>query len=1103
MIKKSTYVRCSIDVEYPTEPRDFALAKVIDIDEFAEIVNLEFMDLYGIRQYYAITETIKMPLSKVTHCRINIGAMVEYSSKIYYVKSCVLNKDEEIFYYYIYSYETEELVYVPETQIKASFCDSYISPLKQMTSFEFQNPTWYFGRSNVNETLRLIQNSVYGFEKLTGCKIQLMPHQLKTVMRCLADDRCRYMIADEVGTGKTIEAASIVKIYISDKCNKKIAFILPDALVEQWRTELAFKFRIFEGRNCNDNIIDLIPASKLYSVVESKYDFVIIDEVHRMIDSGVLYNKVLSISKAVDNILMLSATPIQSRKEEYHKLLTLIQPDKYENMSDEEFDRINSLHNSIMMDIHGVYSNLEEMRIELDENDNELSRDIEDLFEDISDNLEDIGDRIDDLRVSQIIKEADINSEDRGIQTFEKVIAYICETYQLEKSVIKNRRMFVTPSIEFKREIIDLSYSLEDDCNSTEYALNVRLSDWLGNIEKSPTDFKNTYKFIICSFFSSAAAFCTSLRSAIVDIPDDILELAEKFSREEKNVVNNIGDVLADPSDKYNRLVKIIDYIDQELFDKKVILFTDYTDTFELYKMALLSHFGEDSCCFFSTKMKSDELELNTYRFQTDESYTIMLSDKSGGEGRNFQNADAVIHIDIPWSANDLEQRIGRLGRVGRDIDKPVLSIVAYAENTLENDLFCFWNNGLKVFTKTQSGLEIIMNEIDGKIIEAVNSDYDKGLRDIVPEIIASVEKLEESVKRERNFDVAQFKYNVLNRQIENTLGKYNLRETELFLSSMRGWANLAGFKGNWVNEEHTIYRYTASSFSSKSAYNTFFVPPDMKKLIDDNMNQMQNRVRSMNGKSKAQTDISYIQGTFDRSIALKSDYIHFFAPGDEIYDSIVNNSLNSYKGKCSAIALNGPINWEGFVFSWVIAPDELVLLKNNVSVRKIEQYRQFIDCDVVQTVCTISEDANENNSIIVEAFKQLKGIPLAVLKDEVEHLGQRRVKKRFLGIENTNSISNIEMFKKVHPQEKWERIVKHCYEKSKSSMSTILKTKIKEKDLRDTIQVHKSENAVSALYYGEHSNASNEADYEYITASIIKPKIVLDSVCYVRMIKL
>ncbi len=127
MIKKSTYVRCSIDVEYPTEPRDFALAKVIDIDEFAEIVNLEFMDLYGIRQYYAITETIKMPLSKVTHCRINIGAMVEYSSKIYYVKSCVLNKDEEIFYYYIYSYETEELVYVPETQIKASFCDSYIT----------------------------------------------------------------------------------------------------------------------------------------------------------------------------------------------------------------------------------------------------------------------------------------------------------------------------------------------------------------------------------------------------------------------------------------------------------------------------------------------------------------------------------------------------------------------------------------------------------------------------------------------------------------------------------------------------------------------------------------------------------------------------------------------------------------------------------------------------------------------------------------------------------------------------------------------------------------------------------------------------------------
>ena len=69
--------------------------------------------------------------------------------------------------------------------------------------------------------------------------------------------------------------------------------------------------------------------------------------------------------------------------------------------------------------------------------------------------------------------------------------------------------------------------------------------------------------------------------------------------------------------------------------------------------------------------------------------------------------------------------------------------------------------------------------------------------------------------------------------------------------------------------------------------------------------------------------------------------------------------------------------------------------------------------------------------------------------------------------------------------------------------MSAILKTKIKEKDLRDTIQVHKSEHAVSALYYGEHSNASSEVDYECIAASITRPKIVLDSVCYVRMIKL
>lgn len=75
-----------------------------------------------------------------------------------------------------------------------------------------------------------------------------------------------------------------------------------------------------------------------------------------------------------------------------------------------------------------------------------------------------------------------------------------------------------------------------------------------------------------------------------------------------------------------------------------------------------------------------------------------MLSDESGGEGRNFQVADKVIHIDVPWSANVIEQRIGRLDRIGRQDNNAVTSIVVYAENSLEEQLYKFWNEGVQLF---------------------------------------------------------------------------------------------------------------------------------------------------------------------------------------------------------------------------------------------------------------------------------------------------------------------------------------------------------------------------------------------------------------------
>lgn len=142
------------------------------------------------------------------------GAIVLYRGQRHRILSGKLDKGTDLYWYHIYSLSEDIVTHVPETELMASFNDSYINPREQMASYEFQNPVWFFGRTVVNKAVKQIENSTYGFKNIAGCKIYLKPHQLKTVVRCLSGNTCRYMIADEVGMGKTIEAASVLKIYI-------------------------------------------------------------------------------------------------------------------------------------------------------------------------------------------------------------------------------------------------------------------------------------------------------------------------------------------------------------------------------------------------------------------------------------------------------------------------------------------------------------------------------------------------------------------------------------------------------------------------------------------------------------------------------------------------------------------------------------------------------------------------------------------------------------------------------------------------------------------------------------------------------------------------
>lgn len=1080
MIKCGMFVRCPIDNE--KYARDYAVGKIKSINEFSERAEVEFFDITGVGIFYPRPENKEYNLYNISHCKIRTGAIVSYKKRKYIVKASVMNKEDGLYYYYVQS-ETDDIEYLTESVLECSYNDGYVRPLEQLKQYEFQNPMWFLGRSIVSKTMHIINNSLYGFNEIAGCKISLKTHQLRTIMRCLQDGICRHMIADEVGMGKTIEALAILKVFLKDSHCSKVLIVVPDSLVEQWRTEMAYKFQIIEGEDINNNTISLLRMSDL-DKVNSAYDFVITDEVHKYLQNNKQYQLLLRLSKNAKNILMLSATPVQRRKNEYKKLLQLIQPSKYEMMSDDKFEELLELQGDIVRRVHEVLEDLDSYLEEIEDSNNEHTEETEEVFDDIIDDLKKIYKLINDDTFKKLCSKIEYSTEDFGIERIQAVIAYICENYQFEKSIIRNRR---DDDDDYNtRELEEIPYDMQTDFNNTEYNVYKELASWI-EISKIDYDtFLLHYKDIVASFFSSAAAFQKMLKNSLLSIPNELLQLANEWKEEEINRLEHIERYMEDPTDYTSRMNNIIDYIDQEGYGKKVLVFTNFDETFSLYKQAFINFFGEQHCAFFSRHMEADERELGAYRFETDKNYWILLSDESGGEGRNFQNADILVHIDVPWSANDLEQRIGRLDRIGREKNKSVVSAVCYSKESLEEDLFRFWNQGIGIFTKSQSGLEIIMNSMDEHIIKALSTDFKYGLVNIIEEVEKELDTLKEVIKKERYFDVAEYKYQVINRIMDNTRELYAANERQLFANSMMKWSSLSGFRGYGIDK--SVIRFDASSFSLRSAYNSLFIPPDIRLMINDKVNQLQNKVRSMNGDKTIYTDNNYVQGTFDRQIALDNDYIHFFAPGDAIFDSIVNNALNSYRGTCAAFAYKANIDWAGFVFTWALYPDEVKMLNKGLSPRLIDKYRGFMPIEQFQCAISVSDSNFITEADVLKVFNHLMTAN-SVDRNKIQHLGQR-------------SGNNMNMFADMYPREKWTELVNEAYKKAletvKIKIADILKKQLGM--LKSELLKNNGAKKATSNYYLQTGLSNDEEVNEVIYKCFSNPRISLDSVCYVRL---
>lgn len=1008
LLSVGMYVRCPFDKESKEFPRVFITGQITSIDTEEGIVDVKFHDLTGLRNYIEnLPIECQVDIELIERCEIRIETEVKYvvPGSLIIRGGHIIWKARELeegyHVYYISDHnEPKKIHKVREDRINAALDTGVIKPWQQMLNYEFQNPRWYLKRTLVSKFVSALANAPQGFRELVGARAYLFPHQIDTIMRASKEENCRLMLADEVGLGKTIEALIIADTLQKSKKYFKTLIIVPKALMNQWKNEFEIKLwievHIYDGSYTNDYNHIILPLEEIsdpvYSrVLAQRWDLLIVDEVHNILGMRDVYDMIYLLSEKTEHVLLLSATPITVRRVEYLNLLKLLKPEQYGQMSEETFEELVARNNIIKENVCRCREYLEEFYQDGEEDTGYL--------EDIKEVLSEINEGTDDQLLGRFIEKIVPQDVEASLGFIHKALTYIAEYYQIDRDIIRHRRSELNQNFA-QRKLIRCQYEMADSTyDYYEYETYMELLKCVEVLNSKGSCYGNQIKELFNAMFSSPFALEDVIYHyklhEVVDVKNLMSHLGYFKKATEKAITGIKEDI--ENVEILGRFTLVANYIDQELYDKKIVVFSKYTQTAEAMYRLLSNLYEKMPIMRFYKGLSHEELMENMNTFQNDPRVSILVCDYLAGEGRNLQGADCIVHVDLPISPNDIEQRIGRLDRIGRKEDKDVVSIVFVAEGTVEDKLLRIWDEALNIFGESLSGLEIALKELQDTILEYMCRSEDIYFESFLEEFKVKVNKLKEVLEEER--------YNDANRQlskrfqflIEDLIMQVDEGEGSALATVMKSWGGMVGLKDEKVYSEngHSLIKYTRDSFSQGSFKKAWYIPPSTEEIL-----KRANRAHQ-------------IQGTFSRNQAIMNENIAFFAPGEPIFDSLLKHGINSYQGTCCAIQVGGNVDFTGFIVNWKTSFNMEPLLEEGVDLSALSYIKAY---DINKVESEVFKLAGEALSIEeIEAY-------LNVPKGRYIHLGQR----------HGEPTSNIIKFMNWYDEDGWGARVRKAVKETK-----------------------------------------------------------------------
>ncbi len=669
---------------------------------------------------------------------------------------------------------------------------------------------------------------------LLASRVMVKPHQVGVVQRVLSSPQPRFILADEVGLGKTIEAGMIYSALRLSGLVRRVLVVAPSHLSVQWLAELFHKFNqlftLIDADRYASSLKEepaVSPWARFHSVIasleilsrtdehwkqaaapEGFWDLVIFDEAHHL-----KAERAFAAAKAIAGntwgLLLLTATPMQLDPTEYHRLLTLIDPRTAPTL--EQF----------------------ETRLARQE---ELSTVVRALI------------RGSDPREAAQ-KLANRFPADEKLKTLaggEALLAHLAETYSLSDRLIRNRRAIVGGFAErhLHRHRVEVPPA---ERNMREAAIErvasagrlrgAALSTLLRRLESSP------------------AAF----RAAI------------QASKELAPIASELGLPARDA--KLTSFLSVLRDVWAAEPRAKVLVFTEAKETLEWLQQELLKERVE--ALAYHGDLALVERDRQVARFRHPDGPRVLISTEVGGEGRNFQFAHHLVNYDLPWSPAVIEQRIGRLDRIGQT---EAVQIHAFDPvGTLSSDVLSLLADAVGVFGETVGGLDALLEEVEPRLTElallssAERSEYARSLAQRVAQTRESIRRAYDPLLDLRSFD---------RDAVEKLLARALDR---LGLSKERGasledglWAVARDLDERLEETVTDLARKVGIGVDAEEQVEAFQVAFDLGREL---------LVEALPGISLAEDKV--ILGTFWRDTALEQEEIDYFATGHPIVEAL------------------------------------------------------------------------------------------------------------------------------------------------------------------------------------------------------------------------